>query len=345
MKGNDILFKDLTNDKKHKHKDFCFYGWEGIGSFAFWKYAQAYFESAEVLFDKIKESSGKNSTLDNLGITMCFLYRHFVELAIKYLYVKYVCQSEEEYKKFLGKGHNLSDLWHIIKPKLGVLKKRVGSSVNLGILEHYIMEFNRFDKDSMAMRYPVKKDLTPMNKETRLDIFNLHDKMNELYWALEGIDNDLDYQLFVDISQDKIDSFLSKYVELKEYTLKFIETMEQYESKEAVEPKNIVLPNKVVPSKNRKDIMKVYNSYNDDELILFDTLYYTGQEISLRHLKLPKNPHEAKIDAIKMCIMNMQRDHLEFGKPKNDEINIYSKNASFIVKYIRKAMFVIDWNQ
>ena len=48
---------------------------------------------------------------------------------------------------------------------------------------------------------------------------------------------------------------------------------------------------------------------------------------------------------VKMCIMNMERDHLEFGKPKNNEINIYSKMASAIILYVSKAVGVIDWNK
>ena len=342
MTEKDILFKDITNDMKNSCRDFCYFGWEGVGPFALWRYAQAYYESAEYLFDKFKSSSGNNAVLDNTGITMCFLYRHFVELSIKHLFVNLVCQTKEEYKTFLQRKHNLKKLWRDTKPKLEELIKRVGSSVDMVVLEHYIMEFHSFDKDSMAMRYPMTMDLKPMKKQIRLDIYNLHDRMEELYWAFEGLNCDLENQLQKDVAQDKIDAFLFKYEELKGRIRWFIETMQHYIEKETVKIDVEDLMKSILNSEEEENSMMVYNSCTDDELILFDTLYYTGRAISSGELKLPKNPNEAKIDAVKMCIINMERDQLEFGKPKNDKINIYCKMASSVVEFVSKTVSVID---
>lgn len=91
--------------------------------------------------------------------------------------------------------------------------------------------------------------------------------------------------------------------------------------------------------------MALLLSCPDDELIMYDTLYYTGRAIASEELRLPKNPHEAKIDAVKMCVKNMDRDSLEFGKPKNDEICIHQKMASSIIKYVSRAVEVIDWDK
>lgn len=70
-------------------------------------------------------------------------------------------------------------------------------------------------------------------------------------------------------------------------------------------------------------MMKIFNSCSDDELMMFDTLYYTGRALSCGELRLPKNPHDAKKDVAKMCVINMKHDGLEFGKPKNDTICIH----------------------
>lgn len=83
----------------------------------------------------------------------------------------------------------------------------------------------------------------------------------------------------------------------------------------------------------------------DDEVIMFDTLYYTGRAVESGQQNLPKNPHEAKTDVVKMCIINMERDHLEFGKPKNNEICIYEKMASSIILYVSRAVALIDWDK
>ena len=162
MKKTDILFKDITNDKESCSRDFCYIGWEGTGSFAFWKYAEAYFKSAEVLFDKFKTSTGNNFVLDSMGITMCFLYRHFVELTIKYLFVRYVCKTEQEYKTFLNIGHNLHDLWQSVKPKLKELKKRQGD------YDDYIKFFNAF---GTAFKEGIYEDFSNKEEVAGLSLF------------------------------------------------------------------------------------------------------------------------------------------------------------------------------
>lgn len=50
MTENDIVFKFYEEGERPDPNCFCHYGWEGQGSFAFWKYACAYYDSAEALF-------------------------------------------------------------------------------------------------------------------------------------------------------------------------------------------------------------------------------------------------------------------------------------------------------
>lgn len=345
MTNKDVVFRVISEGKLADPNSFCHYGWEGTGSFAMWKYATAYFDSAEILFEKFKASAGHNDILDGTGITMCFLYRHFVELSIKHLYVKFACSSKDDYKTFLENGHNLYKLWHTTKPKLSELRRRVGSSVDIGILEHYIMEFDRFDKDAMTMRYPVKNDLSPMNKPSRLDIINLHERVNELYWAFEGIANDLDSQLDANIEQEKVDTFLTKYDKLRDRMKGILVRLEPLTASEETGFRWLTMKDINSETSNGMRQMKLLKACPDDELIMLDTLYYTGRAIAGGELNLPKNPHEAKTDAVKMCIINMMRDHQEFGKPNNGEINVWSKMASSIIKYVSETIRVIDWDK
>ena len=221
----------------------------------------------------------------------------------------------------------------------------MGSTVDIGLLEYYIKEFDRFDPDEMTMRYPVKNDLTPMHKSTRLDIINLHERVNELYWAFEGIANDLDSQLDAVIEQEKVDAFLTKYEELRERELEILKDLEPMTTTEDKGFKWLTMKDIKPEKANGAEQMKLLSGCTDDEIIMLDTLYYTGRSISARELNLPKNPHEAKTDAVKLCIINMMRDNLEFGKPKNREINVWSKMASSIIKYVSEAMRVIDWDK
>ena len=155
MTEKDVIFKTYGNDDNPDPNCFCHFGWEGIGGFAFWKYACAYYECAEILFERFKEAKGNYAILDGIGLPICFSYRHFIELALKHLFIKFVCTNNQEFKNYLTKGHDLEELWFAIKNKLSELKKRVHSTVSLGCIEHYIKEFDKFDKNSMTLRYPV----------------------------------------------------------------------------------------------------------------------------------------------------------------------------------------------
>lgn len=345
MTEKDVLFRKIPKGVVVDPNTFCHYGWEGSGSFAFWKFALAYYESAEALFEKFKASAGQNATLDSLGMTICFLYRHFVELSVKYLYAKFARTNDDDFKAFLNIGHNLNGLWKAVKPKISALKKRVGSSVDIGVLEHYIMEYHKFDEDSMVMRYPVKKDLSPMNGVTRLDIVNLHDRTVDLYHMFETLSYDVDNQLYSEVDQSEYNNFVVKYEELRQRMKELINELKPLTEKE---DEKFTIRNVMDELKGLKkglSQMDLLCSCTDDEIILFDTLYYTGRAINSEELRLPKNPHEAKRDVIKMCILNMVRDHLEFGKPKNEQINVYGKVPSSLIMGVQKAMDVIDWDK
>ena len=83
--------------------------------------------------------------------------------------------------------------------------------------------------------------------------------------------------------------------------------------------------------------MSVYDSYTDDEVMLFDVLYYAGRAIPSREVRLP-DPAERMIDVLKLCVLQIRRDHFEFGKPKNTEVNIYGKGASSVYDNIKATI-------
>lgn len=343
MTENDVVFRIIPEDELANPNSFCYYGWEGTGAYAFWRYATAYYDSAEILFEKFVASAGHNDILDGTGMTMCFLYRHFLELSIKHLYVKFAHPTKDEYKKFLENGHRLISLWSVTKPILSKLRKRAGSTVSLGVLEHYIEEFDKFDPDAMSMRYPVKNDLNPMHESTRLDIINLHERVNELYWAIVGIANDLEGQMEDNVDLDKINAFLAKYEEVRPRVLALIGELRPFE---ASEPKGPVwMKPSEIDIERGMAMREVYKHYTDDELMMCDTLFYTGRAILDRQLKMPKSPYEAKTDAVKQCVINMECDSMEFGKPAGGSINFNSKMASTVISHIEKTMEVLDWDR
>lgn len=332
MTENDIVFRLIPEGELADPSSFCYYGWEGTGAYAFWKYATAYFDSAEILFEKFVASAGHNDILDGTGMTMCFLYRHFVELSVKHLYVKFAQPNKDEYKKFLENGHNLYKLWRDTKPILSTLRKRVGASVSIGVLEHYIEEFDKFDPDAMAMRYPVKNDLKPMHDSSRLDIYNLHERVNEMYWAIVGIANDLEGQMEGEVEQDKMDAFLADYERLRPRVLWLLNQLEPFVESEPKGP--VWLKMSDIDIKKGMKMRALFEKLSEEEMLMCDTLFYTGRAILDRQLNLPKSPYEAKTDAVKQCVINNE-----------DVINFHTKMASTIVSHIKKTMEVMDWDR
>ena len=73
-------------------------------------------------------------------------------------------QSDANNAAFLNKGHSLLDLWDTLQPLIELLINDAKE------IRHYINEFNNFDRESMMMRYPVKKNNKPNKTDTKLDI-------------------------------------------------------------------------------------------------------------------------------------------------------------------------------
>ncbi len=329
MKIDDVIFREVEDGAQVDPSSFCYFGWEGTGAYAFARYADAYYESACSLYEKIAQSKGQYSVIDSLGITMCFCYRHYVELYLKYIYVKFVCKTEEEYKSFLNIGHNLVELWKTSVDTLKAQKERVGSSVNINIVEQYIKMINKFDNESMSMRYPINKKLEPMHPSTRLDLQNLRDRMEELYYALNGLVCDLDNQITASIEEKEIEAFKQKYIEMSPSVSAFLSQVETFVDRT---PREYSLSDiqKIQHPAPDEIPMTVYEAYNDDAIMLFDILFYAGREISQHGVTLPKDDTSKIIDVIKLCIIQMKRDHFVFGLPKNNEVNIYGKCASVV---------------
>ena len=293
MTNKDIIFKTIKDADAAKFKGiFCLFGWEGTGVLAFATYAESYFDSASALYEKIKQSNGDYRIIDGLGLAMCFCYRHYVELELKHLHIKYGVKTEEEYKSLLGIGHSLDEIWKETKPTIEYLHKRVGSSVDLDAIEHYIRAVHDFDASSMSMRYPVTRRGERTKHRTRLDLKHLVDRMTELKQAFDKLDDEIDHQLLVDVDKAKIQSFLEKYIELRPRVVQFLNKLQA-----------LLL---LSPDDMDEKTCEIFSEYSDDEQILFDNLYYTGRNVYSEDLHLPKSQSGAKKDITKSCVLNME---------------------------------------
>jgi len=165
MNVNDpiIVTYDRISDKKTE-REISYFGWDSDSPIvAFFNYADCYRYAADILLETFKDKKTSISDLDRLGFSICSLYRQSIELSLKYLYM--LCkQSQQNNNKFLCIGHRLLALWDTLYPLITTYTNDAKT------IRYYVQEFEKFDPDSMLMRYPVNKKNEPNKHDQKLNI-------------------------------------------------------------------------------------------------------------------------------------------------------------------------------
>jgi len=166
---------------------------------AAYAYISGYCEAA----DKLTEIALISGPKDTLFFPICFNYRHYVELALKYLII-----AVEDYHSILrqlgqGEGkliksakpkivyeHGLQPLldWFVERLEL-VTDTKLSSDVCA-----IIKQLHEMDPSGQIFRYPFKKDGSLMLLEQRrFDLVNIRTLMQEVEGELSGVDIWLKY--------------------------------------------------------------------------------------------------------------------------------------------------------
>ena len=94
IQKTDVIFRYLTVDEARSMKeynDFAYFRWDGADWFAFYMYADSYYNAAFQLLEDAKNQRYCDycqpcQNIDSIIYPICFLYRHFVELTLKWLH-------------------------------------------------------------------------------------------------------------------------------------------------------------------------------------------------------------------------------------------------------------------
>ena len=228
MDKTDVILRELTEKEVLERKPFSHFGWEGNGAFSFVSISDGYWDSAKILLGKMISDSRKIAVIDTLIYPLFFNYRHSIEAYLKALFFNHGNHTEEERQKFLKCGHNLQSLWSNLRPTLDAGKKHVGSSVNLDAIEHYIKEINKFDPDSMVMRYPIRKDLkNNKGRQDRVDFIHFGERMDELCNSLRQIDYDISNQMDELATPEELSKYLEVFTKYKDEIDEFLLLLEK----------------------------------------------------------------------------------------------------------------------
>lgn len=347
MDKTDEILRELTEKEVQERKPFSHFGWEGNGAFSFVLISDGYWDSAKILLGKMISDSRKIAVIDTLIYPLFFNYRHSIEAYLKALFFNHGNHTDEERQKFLKYGHNLQSLWSNLRPTLDAGKKHVGSSVNLDAIEHYIKEINKFDPDSMMMRYPIRKDLkNNKGRQYRVDFIHFGERMDELCNSLRQIDYDISNQMDELATPEELSKYLEVFTKYKDEIDEFLLLLEK-ELEDEYKEVAIDFFDLVTSSSDdgMTDVDKFFQDCAPDLLILLDNLYYAGRSVNEYTVRLSTSPVTRRKEFVKFCYELLSNHGLSFGNPpKSHQLNIKGKQASSLILGISKSMSILSLN-
>ena len=347
MDKTDVIFRELTEKEVLERKPFSYFGWEGNGAFSFVSISDGYWDSAKILLGKMISDSHKIAVIDTLIYPLFFNYRHSIEAYLKALFFNHGNHTDEERRKFLKCGHNLQSLWSNLRPTLDAGKKHVGSSVNLDAIEHYIKEINKFDPDSMVMRYPIRKDLkNNKGRQYRVDFIHFGERMDELCNSLRQIDYDISNQMDELATPKELSKYLEVFTKYKDEIDEFLLLLEKELEDEYKEVAIDFFDLGTSSSDDgMSDVDKFFQDCAPDLLILLDNLYYAGRSVNENTVRLSTSPDTRKKEFVKFCYELLNNNGLSFGSPpKSHQLNIKGKQASSLISGISKSLSILSLN-
>ena len=303
MKAKDKLFRFYKQGERPENPDdMAYILWSEDSVFNFSSYSYAYRKAAIALYAQFQLHTGDYAVKDTMGITLTFMYRHYMELTTKFLYLKFKPYligrrlSEDELAKFIEHtGHNLNTIWIELKPVLQELSKKLKSTFDINAFGHYISQFQRYDDSSMRMRYPVDKEGKAIEtKSQRLDIKILHDHMEDCMNEVDHLVGQWDDQIYWDDEEELGNIFMEQYKDAKADVEQFLayeaKYAESYKKKQQGRGSKFMSPTDIVLERlpEEMDVVKFLKSLSDNHLLVIHSLYYIGRN-SLRKINVWKN--------------------------------------------------------
>lgn len=323
---NNISDKDIIFDFECEQPlAFSYFGWEFNDSHAFYNYLVGYKAAADATYEAFIKAdlSGDNEVTDTICYPLLFLYRHIIELVLKYSYIELKPKrTAEEIKTFLKNGHNIEKLWENARPDFERLSCRLGIDVDTSAIGHYIIELSKSDRNSMSYRYPIEKKEQKRfhNKGKYLDVRRLKERMDVFYNYMSEKIYELSKHLEDDIYDAEFDiqfcSILNgSKVKVRNAVEKIRKNIEDNQKKHN-EKHWLTLSDIDNTHTERNNIHIWISTFSEQEKSIILLLFYTGQQIPGNRLALDTN--ERHKDVIKLLWGNSS-DIFGLNSPKSHE--------------------------
>jgi hypothetical protein len=139
------MYKKIFKNDFRRGSNFVNIGWQnkveeelGIDGLRQFGYISGYKDAGDILVDKVIGTG----LVDAYVFPIVFLYRQYLELVLKNLYVKVYGRSTKM-------DHNLSNIWRKVRKKI----KSETTKEERELIDSVINEFQQFDPKSFHFRY------------------------------------------------------------------------------------------------------------------------------------------------------------------------------------------------
>ena len=188
--------KELFVEGGHQ-REFAHIAWGDTDS-QFYAYITGYKEAADLVIQNALEK-GDPHTLDTFLFPASFLYRQYIELVLKDIYLSFSDDNREEKKTTIKRvSHDLVRIWDKVKP---IILKYFPDEDKSPLIatEEYIKQFAEEDKNSFVFRYPITKKLELVHsEERRINLANLAERMDELKAFLSAVSGGISHMAEVE---------------------------------------------------------------------------------------------------------------------------------------------------
>ena len=147
-------------------------------------YTIGYKEAAERLANHLIKD---NCRIDAVVFPICFLYRQYVELRLKQI-IRTGRGLIDELEEF-PQNHKIERLWENAKD---IIDKAIDSDLSeiipdIGLIEHVVSEFVKYDPQSFSFRYPTDKNgNNPLEDIKHINIRHLSEYMKKFSTAMDN---------------------------------------------------------------------------------------------------------------------------------------------------------------
>ena len=149
-------------------------------------FKESFYRASEVIIDNLSKGRGFPEIE---GIAAVFMFRHYLELALKKIIVRgrHLVRRDKNAAlndvKEVGRIHGLADLWKLVlSDAMPKIDPAVWASYDIPFVEKCIVEFDERDKKGFVFRYPQQG-----GERFDYDFAYFRQGMEHVYQILENI--------------------------------------------------------------------------------------------------------------------------------------------------------------